>query len=123
MKSLRNRTWPVFLIGLGTLLLLILLPGVAAVRQLAAMFDEIRSIQETYERTQQGLFAIERRILQASILVRDFVLDTAPGTAPQYRDQFRQLRHAIDEQIARMATEHEQGRAPEFGELRAHVNA
>src|SRR5262245_10994234 len=122
MKSLRNRTWPVFLIGLGTLLLLILLPGVAALRQSAAMFDEIRSIHDTYEHTQQGLFAIERRILQASILVRDFVLDTAPDTAPQYRDQFRQLRHAISEQIAKLTTEQMQGGTPGFDELREHVD-
>ena len=87
------------------------------------MFDEIRSIQETYEQTQQGLFAIERRILQASILVRDFVLDTSPDTAPGYKDQFRQLRITIDEQLGRLRAEHAASDTLGFDELREQVDA
>ena len=91
-----------FLVGLGTLLLLIFMPGLAALRQSAAMFAEIRQIRAAHEKTQQTLFIIERRILQASILVRDFMLDTAPDVAPRYKDEFRQIRTGVEQQLLQL---------------------
>jgi len=35
LSALKQRTWPVFLIGFGSMLLLIFLPGIAALRQSA----------------------------------------------------------------------------------------
>lgn len=82
---------------------LIFLPGLAALRQSASMFEQVRHIQATHEKTQQSLFMIERRILQASLLVRDFILDSSPDAAPEYRDRFRQIRLAIDRNLVQLA--------------------
>lgn len=121
MKALRTRTWPVFLIGLGTLLLLIFLPGIAAIRQSAAMFDEVRRVQGSYEQTQQSLVMIERLILQASILVREFLLDTAPDVAPRYKDEFRRIRAGIEQHLIQLAEALGSGDATRLDRLRDQV--
>jgi signal transduction histidine kinase len=100
---MRNRTWPVFFVGLGALLLLILLAGVAAVRQSSQMYDEIRAIQSAHEETQQSLFEIERAVFQISVRIRDYVLDTSAIADPLYRKQFEDLRSSTEHRLADLA--------------------
>jgi signal transduction histidine kinase len=99
----KYRTWPVFTIGLGSLLLLIFLPGIAALRQSSEIYDEVRTIQHSHERTQSVLFAIERRVLQMSVTVRDFLLDSSPVTTNVYRKQFESLRSSLEDELRALA--------------------
>ena len=113
-----NRTWPVFLVGLGSLLLLIFLPGIAALRQSAQIYDDIRTIQQTQEHVQSSLFEVERRVLQMSLTVRDFLLDTSPQTASMYRERFERLRTATETHLQSLAAKAPQDQTGMFDRLR-----
>ncbi|MBL8210288.1 MAG: sensor histidine kinase [Bryobacterales bacterium] len=81
------------------MLALIFLPGVAALRQSASIYEEVRAIQDAHEAAQARLERVEQRILQTSLTVRDFLLDNSPITANQYKQRFEQLRQAIGEDL------------------------
>jgi signal transduction histidine kinase len=91
-----KRTWPVFLVGFGSLLALLFLPGLTALDRTRRVYQQIRAIQQAYQRSQRSLDAIERRVYQTSILVREFLLDTSPVNGPRYQHQFVEGRQAIE---------------------------
>jgi len=103
LPEMKNRTWPVFLIGLGSLLLLIFLPGIAALQQSAHIYDDIRAIQRSHESVQNSLFEVERRVLQMSVTVRDFLIDNSPQTASTYRRRFEAIGSAIENRLQSLA--------------------
>jgi len=99
---MRNRTWPVFLVGLGSLLALLFLPGSAALRKTQDLYDNIRSVQESDQRSQSRLQELERRIYMNSILVRELLLDTSPVHNGRYAQEFQENRIAVERQIAEL---------------------
>jgi signal transduction histidine kinase len=90
-----KRTWPVFLVGFGSLLALLFLPGLTALNRTRRAYQQIRTIQQAYQSSQRTLNAIERRVYQTSILVREFLLDNSPVNGPAYEQQFADGRRAI----------------------------
>jgi signal transduction histidine kinase len=120
---MKRKTWPVFLIGLGSLLLLILLPGIAALRQADQVFNEVHELQISYEHTQSVLTAIEDRLLQASFLVRDFLLDSAVQQSVDYERRFAAIHAENDADVSQLG-----GRAPpdqrnKFAQLKSQIDA
>lgn len=98
---MRNRTWPVFLVGLGSLLALLFLPGITALRRTEEVYAGIRAIQERFQTSGESLAEIERRIYLTSILVRDLLLDSSDDTT-RYRRQFQESREAIEREVAHL---------------------
>jgi signal transduction histidine kinase len=99
-----NRTWPVFLVGLGSLLALLFLPGLAALHKTQEVYDRIRALQQAHQRTQGSLNEIERRLYMNSILVRDFLLDSSPNPAGRYHKDFGTNRQAVGQELAALAS-------------------
>ena len=99
---MRNRTWPVFLVGLGSLLGLLFLPGSAALRKTQDVYDSIRSVRESDQRSQSRLQELERRIYMNSILVRELLLDTSPVQNLRYAKEFRENRNVVERQIGEL---------------------
>jgi len=112
---MRNRTWPVFLIGLGSLLALLFLPGIAALRKTQDVYDRIRVVQDAHQRSQASLQEIERRIYMNSILVRELLLDSSPVNSARYQKEFHDNRVAVEQQTAAL---HASGPAGESVPLR-----
>jgi signal transduction histidine kinase len=96
-----TRTWPVFLVGLGSLLALLFLPGVTALRRTEEVYSDIRAIQEAFQASGESLAEIERRMYITSILVRDLLLDTSDDTG-RYRRDFTDARAAIESQLKQL---------------------
>lgn len=96
---MRNRTWPVFLIGLGSLLGLLFLPGTAALHKTQDVYDNIRAVQLADQRTQARLQELERRVYLNSILVRELLLDSSPIQNNRYEREFLENRYAVERQI------------------------
>jgi signal transduction histidine kinase len=96
---MRNRTWPVFLIGLGSLLGLLFLPGTAALQKTQDVYDNIRAIQLADQRTQARLQELERRVYLNSILVRELLLDSSPVQNNRYEREFLENRYTVERQI------------------------
>jgi signal transduction histidine kinase len=99
-----NRTWPVFLIGLGSLLALLFVPGVTALRKTQEVYERFRSLQRAHQRTQASLNEIERRLYLNSILVRDFLLDSSPVASERYENDFVANRMAVQTELAALAS-------------------
>jgi signal transduction histidine kinase len=114
---MNKRTWPVFLIGLGSLLLLIFLPGITALRQSEQIYDDIRGIQMSHERIQSGLFDVERHVLQMSVTVRDFLLDNSPQTSSLYLQQFNSIRATVEKRLQLLAESTPRDQAGMFDRL------
>lgn len=100
ITSLRTRTWPVFVLGLGSLLALLFLPGAVSLRRSDEIYREIRQIQSAQQATQKNLTEIERRLYLVSIAVREALLDNSPVEGTQYRAIMVEGRKAINEELA-----------------------
>ena len=101
---MKKQTWPVFLFGMGSLLFLILAAGVAALRQSAKVFNEVYDLQESYEHTGQVLTVVQERLLEASFLVRDFLLDNGPRPAQKYAKRFAALHAESDHDVSQLGS-------------------
>jgi signal transduction histidine kinase len=86
-------------IGLGSLLALLFLPGIAAMRRSDEIYHEIRRIDAAQRATQKSLAEIERRLYLVSIAVREALLDTSPVEGMQYRTTMAEGREAINREL------------------------
>lgn len=89
---MRYRSGPVLGIGFGTLVVLIVLLGVGAVRRADQIHRDILSAHEAYRRSDRALSEIRASIYLSAILVRDFLLDPSYLTAESHRSQLSQVR-------------------------------
>ena len=99
MRPKRYRTWTVFTIALCSLLALTLVPSLIALRRSAGVFGEIRGIQEEYDRNQRLLDGMARNLFLTSIVIREFLLDTAPENDRMYAQRLETTRSEIEAQI------------------------
>jgi signal transduction histidine kinase len=95
-RRFRPRMWPVFVVGIGSLLALLFLPGIAALRRTRSVYGEIQQIQESNQRTQKLVAEIQQRIYVISITVREALLDTS-SAAQRYKIAFGNHRERIEE--------------------------
>jgi hypothetical protein len=104
-NRLKNNTWLVFLFGLGSLLALLFLPSITAIRRTDRVYRDIRRIQESHERTERSISDIERQMYLVSIIVREFLLDSSPEAVSGYRAAVRECRKLIDARLADLRTQ------------------
>lgn len=96
---MRLRTWPVLALGFGTLLGLIALSGLGALRRARQIYSEVSTIHENYQKGERILNEIRTEIHLSGLLVRDFLLDRSNLTAEMYRSQLRQIGASIPREI------------------------
>jgi signal transduction histidine kinase len=85
---MRNRTWPVVLLGLSCLLVLIAWPGWVMLQRMQRLFVETARIQQRQAVRQQAIQAVNERIHYSSIILRDYLLDSAPTAGSRYEREF-----------------------------------
>src|SRR5688572_15871209 len=95
----RFRTWPVFVVGIGSLLALLFLPGIVALRKTASVYREIQVIQDSHRRTQRVLSEVERRVYLISITVREALFDTSLSTTNKYKSDLADHMGQIEQQL------------------------
>jgi signal transduction histidine kinase len=100
---MNDRMWPVLVTGSSALLALILILGLTAYRRTEAIYRVLLETQERFRQHQQTLDDIENDMYQASVLVRDFLLDTSRPASDDYKKQLIDLRSSIDKNIRRLA--------------------
>ena len=85
-KGIRQSIWPVSLFGLGLLLAIIGLSGVANIERARQIYQQIQSFEESYRQVETILEAVRAETFQIAILRRDRLLDTlAPGSLYEER--------------------------------------
>jgi signal transduction histidine kinase len=100
--SLRNKTWLVFLVGLGSLLSLLFLPSITAIQRTDRVYRDVRRIQEAHERIERSIREIESQLYQVSIFIREFLLDSSPNAASGYRTSVADCRREIALRLAEL---------------------
>ena len=101
-KSLRIRTWPVFLLGIGSLLALSFLPGLVVLRRTATIYPEIHRLQAAQRDTQRHLEEVERHVYRVSITVREALLDSSATAGAVYRASFEESRSEIQRHLTEL---------------------
>ena len=122
-KKFQSRTWPVFLLGLGSLLALLFVPGIAALRRSDEIYRHIRTIQADQQAAQRALGEIERRLYLASIAVREALLDTSPAAGSQYRGIVAEARAAIRKELVNLKRRTPAVSAGMFDQLEAELES
>lgn len=120
-SSLKTRTWPVFVLGLGSLLALLFLPGFVTLRRSDEIYKEIRQIQAAQQATQKSLTEIERRLYLISIAVREALLDTSPVEGTQYSNFLTDGQASIARELARLRAQVKGMAAGTFDELQSEL--
>jgi signal transduction histidine kinase len=121
--GMKYRTWPVLVIAFGTLVVLIAVSGVGALRRSRQIYDEISALNESYNRTDAILNEVQVEIHVMGVLIRDYLLDVSNISADRYRTELREVRldmtRELDE-LGRMLGEEER---PRLERLRSEVEA
>jgi signal transduction histidine kinase len=93
----RPNTWSVFLLGLLALLALIVLPSLTGLRRSRDVYENLRQMQENYDRGRAVLERLSTGMFLVSITLREFLLDTAPESGRAYRQKLEQYRADIED--------------------------
>jgi signal transduction histidine kinase len=100
--SVKRQTWPVFLLGLSSLLGLILVPGTAAIQKAQSLYEQFRLIQEKYDANSRRLQDLGNRMFGTSLLIREFLLDSAADGA-DYHQRFDKEREGVQNLIVQLS--------------------
>jgi len=95
-KKIRQSIWPVSLFGLGLLLGIIGLSGVANIERARQIFDQIQSFEHNFRQVETILEAVRAETFRVAILRRDRLLDTSAPPA-SYDQQFTEHVSRINE--------------------------
>ena len=93
---MKVRTWPVLVVGFGTLLLLTVLSGLDSWRRAAQIYSTIVALHQNHARAEQALGDIESGIYLSGIYVRDFLLDLSRETSDSHRQELREIRTSME---------------------------
>src|SRR5688572_17976031 len=101
------RTWPVFLVALGLLLGLMLVPALTALNRSEQIYREIRLSQEQFQTTRDVFEALARNVFTISITIREFLLDNSAEASRTYlarlHSNWEQLQTSIGQLRATLA--------------------
>jgi signal transduction histidine kinase len=86
VKTVKQSIWPVSVFGLGFLLLILGLSGVASIQETRRIHEQILSVEDNYRHIERLAEAIRTDISRVAVLRRDRLLETNGAT-----QQFSQL--------------------------------
>jgi len=121
-RAVRIRLWPVLIFGFGTLVILVALSGVSAMRRASESYAGISSLYESERRGEQALGRVRSDVQVSAITVRDFLLETSvsPDAARRQMHRLRQSAVAeLDTLTGLISTDDK----PKLAHLRDDLNA
>ncbi len=121
MKS--NRSWPVLLVGFGTLIVLIAISGLGALRRARQTYREVSSLNDRYRRTERILNAVGSEISEVGLVTRDYLLDPSTLSAGAYRTELMTMRASMENELQELSLVMGADEAPRLARLRKEVGA
>src|SRR2546427_13072925 len=113
----------VLAIGFSILIVLIAFLGFGAIRRAAAIYRDMQAAQDAYVTTEPFRRGIATDVYLADILLRDYLLDPSPQSAPHHRQQLLVIRESLQtrlDELSRLVPEND---SSELGRLQAEVEA
>lgn len=107
--------------GFGTLVVLIAVLGVGAIRRARAIYDEMEATQDLYLQSESSRRDIATDMYLAGILVRDYLLDPSPRNAPQHRQQLLEIRSSLQQRLDQLPPHIGDAQSPTLPRLQAEV--
>ncbi|MBI5283402.1 MAG: MCP four helix bundle domain-containing protein [Candidatus Solibacter usitatus] len=98
-----SRSWLILSLGFGTLILLIALLGFGAMRRAQNLHEQAMSAHVAYLQTDTVLREIPADLYMSGILIRDYLLDPSPTTAPEYQEELVSLHSSIRQRLDLLA--------------------
>lgn len=99
---MRSRMGLALAAGFGSLLALIGVLGVGALRRTSEMNAQMLEAQRSYEATDAAVRELPANIHLIGILVRDYLLDPSPAAGPFYREQLAKTKGAIERDLSQL---------------------
>lgn len=102
-RRITSRSSLVLAFGFGTLIILIGVLGLGAMRRARAIFNEMDAAHDAYLQAESFRAGISSDMYLADILVRDYLLDPSPQNAADHRQQLLQLRASLQDRLDQLA--------------------
>jgi signal transduction histidine kinase len=103
LLDMKSRSSVILAFGFGTLVILIAVLGFGAIRRARAIYNEMESTQQTYLEAESFRRDIAADMYIADILVRDYLLDPSPRSAPEHRQQLLEIRNSLQGRMDMLA--------------------
>lgn len=103
LPDMKSRSSLVLAFGFGTLIVLIAVLGFGAIRRARAIYREMEATQQTYLEAEAYRRDIAADMYLADILVRDYLLDPSPRSAPEHRQQLLEIRNSLQDRMDLLA--------------------
>jgi signal transduction histidine kinase len=113
----------VLVIGFGILVVLIAVLGFGAVRRADSIYTEMKAAQDSYVATESFRRGIANDIYLADILLRDYLLDPSPESAPNHRQELLIVRNSLQERLDELSARMPESNSPGLHQLREEVEA
>lgn len=96
---MKRRTWPVLILGFGSLVVLIAISGIGAVRRSRESYARVSELHERFRRTERVLSEVRSDIHVIGLLARDYLLDPSHISAPRYRARLLDVRNSMTKDL------------------------
>ena len=120
---MNSRSSFVLALGFGSLILLIAVLGVGAIRRAGTIYDEMQSAQDAYLRSETFRRGIVNDMYLADILVRDYLLDPTPDSAPSHRLELMGKRDSLQKRLDQFKASMGDNVSPNLKSLQLEVEA
>src|SRR5262245_33465056 len=113
----------VLAIGFGSLIVLIAVLGFGAIQRADAIYRDMQSAQDSYSQTETFRRGIASDMYLADILVRDYLLDPSPQSAPHHRQELLTIRDSLQERLDELSKYMPENDSSGLARLQAEVEA
>jgi len=113
----------VLAIGFSILIVLIAFLGFGAIRRVDAIYRDMRAAQDAYVQMETFRRGIATDVYLADILLRDYLLDPSPQSAPHHRQQLLVIRESLQKRLDELSKLVPENDSPELSRLQAEVEA
>jgi signal transduction histidine kinase len=110
-------------LGFGTLVVLIAILGIGAIRRARAIYDEMENTQDAYLQSEAARRDIATDMYLSGILVRDYLLDPSPQNAPQHRQQLLEIRSSLQQRLDQLPQQLGDVKSPSLPRLQSEVQS
>lgn len=121
--DVNSRSSFILAVGFGTLIILIAVLGIGAMRRARAIYSEMEATQDAYLETESFRRDIAADMYLADILVRDYLLDPSPQNVSLHRQQLLEIRSSLQERLDYLAHRMGENENPGLKQLQAEVQA
>src|SRR5215510_6630943 len=109
--------------GLGTLIVLIAVLGFGAIHRADVIYRDMQAAQDTYSETETFRRGIASDMYLADILLRDYLLDPSPQSAPHHRQELLTIRDSLQERLDELSKYMPENDSSGLARLQAEVEA